>query len=177
MTISVIGCGESAKDWFRTPCDVSIGVNDCLKFGQNVDHLICVNSPLKFTPDRMKYITSSEPGRFHTHSDSWKQHFPNAEKLHMRTFQGYVKKGQYYKSSTSPFIAISMAYNLNVKDIILWGVDFLTHKRYHEGNKALLPELKNYLGIIEAIQKQGVKVWIGNDQTILRDHLKIYNNP
>src|SRR5687768_13636855 len=98
MTVSIIACGPSAKEWYKTPCDLSIGVNDCLKFGHEVDWLCVVNVPSKFTPkaknghtDRLFTITSSKPKKFLCHNGQWKQWFPSAELLQLHPFRGTVK--------------------------------------------------------------------------------------
>jgi hypothetical protein len=60
MICSVVAVGDSAKDWYKTPCDISIGVNDVLKHGHDVDQLLIINFPRKFTPDRMHNILTSK---------------------------------------------------------------------------------------------------------------------
>ncbi|HXR80739.1 MAG TPA: hypothetical protein VN763_07475, partial [Saprospiraceae bacterium] len=126
MISQVIGCGASGKDWFNTPSDLSIGCNDCSKFGKDTDWLVVVNR--HFTPEREKIILESKPKKLITHLQHWKKHFPQAEVIRMQQFGKHLKKGHVYSSKTSPFIAVSLAFNAGANDIILHGVDLIDHK-------------------------------------------------
>lgn len=170
MTVSIVACGESAKEWFNTPCDLSIGVNDCLKWGREVDWLVVVNAPQKFRGQRWDTIINSKPKRFICHNGAWKRQFPNAELAVLHPFRGSVKKGKIYFSKTSPFVAMNLAYEAGATDIILWGVDFLNHPKVKD--KMLKDELVAYSRLIEALKNKGVNVWLGSDQSVLKD-LKI----
>ena len=181
MIISIIGCGQSAKDWHKTPCDLSIGVNDCLKFGHQTDWLVVVNAVNKFTPkpkngyqDRLFTITRSRPKRFFCHNGAWKQYFTNAELLQLYPFRGTVKKGKIYFSKTSPFVAMNLAYEAGATDIILWGVDFLDHPNVKD--KILKSELMEYKRLFDALEGKGVRCWIGSPETVLNDQLMVWKN-
>lgn len=186
--ISVIGCGDSAKEWFKTPCDLSIGVNDANKFGHEVNYLVVVNSPLKFFPsvknghvDRLKTITDSKPERFFCHSSNWKPYFPKYELLSMRTFIGSYRKDRIYSSKTSPFVAITLAASLGAKDIILFGVDMLNHERFSaqaspKNRPDFITELGYYRMLFEQLAQNGIKVWIGSENTVLKDILPLYES-
>ncbi len=184
MTVSIVACGPSAKEWYKTPCDLSIGVNDCVKFGRQVDWLCVVNAPDKFTPkakngwtDRLFTITSSKPKKFLCHNTQWKKWFPEAEMLHLQPFRGSVKRFRIVfriaSSKTSPFVAMNIAFHEGAKDIILWGVDFLNHPVMTD--KLLERELIEYQRLFEALEGKGVRCWVGNDQTVLTKYLPIYN--
>jgi hypothetical protein len=179
MTVSVIGCGDSAKEWFKTPCDLSIGVNDCLKFGHQVDHLVVINAPAKFTAkakngytDRLFTITSSKPKRFICHNGAWKQWFPSAELVPLKPFINSIKKGNVYKSKTSPIAAISLAYNAGAEDIILFGVDFLNHPNVKD--KLLKSELHEYQRLFWCLEEKGTRCWLGNPNSRLIDYLEVW---
>lgn len=179
MTISIVACGQSAKDWHKTPCDLSIGVNDCLKFGHQVDWLVVVNAINKFTPkpkngwtDRLFTITRSRPKRMFCHNGAWKQFFPSAELLQLNPFRGTVKKGKITHSKTSPFVAINLAYDAGATNIVLWGVDFLDHPNVKD--KLLKDELLKYQQLFEALEGKGVKCWIGSPDTVLRECLEVW---
>lgn len=172
MTISIVGCGQSAKEWFNTPCDLSIGVNDCVKFGHEVDWLVVVNAPQKFRNGRLETIHSSKPKRFLCHNGAWKRNFPDAELLQLHPFRRTVKKGKITFSKTSPFVAINLAYSAEATDIILWGVDFLNHPNVKD--KMLERERIEYSRLFAAIQNKGVRIWVGSPETVLKDELMVW---
>lgn len=172
MIASIVGCGDSAKEWFKTPCDLSVGVNDCLKHGHQVDWLCIVNVPRKFKDQRWETIMASKPKRFICHDGRWKQWFPEAELTRLQRFRGSVKKGKILHSTTSPFVAINLAYNAGASDIILWGVDFLNHPVVKD--KTLETELNEYRKLFEALEDKGVRCWLGSDGSVLSKYLKVY---
>jgi hypothetical protein len=157
--VHIIGCGESAKNW--DGIGFSIGVNDCFRY-HKTNYLLIINAPNKFTPERMQVIRNSEPDKVFCHTMLWKQYFPNMEYITLQAFtSGQIRPGMLYHSSTSPFAAMSLAYNIGAKEIILWGVDFKTHKHYHPGTQELKSELWKYNFFIEALEAKGTKVYQG----------------
>jgi hypothetical protein len=184
MRVSIVACGDSAKEWFKVPIDMSVGVNDCFKFGHNVDHLVCVNSPFKFQPrkdngmmNRLETILDSRPKKFYCHNSNWRSYFKGVipvENIAMTEFRGKFRKGRNYFSKTSPFIAICLAVNLGATELILWGIDFVNHWQYKPGNKVFDPELNMYVSLIDELKEQGIKIWIGNANTVLKDYLPLY---
>lgn len=182
MIVSVVACGQSAKEWCKTPCDISIGVNDCFKFGHDTDYLICVNAPFKFEPrvnngwtDRKQTILSSR-ARFLTNlRDEWKKYRSDAEAIHITRFGKQARKGNTYFSKTSPFIAMSYAYNLGATDIILWGVDFVDHPDFKEGKRSTDFEIEEYKRFADLISKD-CRVWIGSENTGLSKYFKVWQN-
>jgi hypothetical protein len=181
MKVSIIGCGDSAKEWFKVPCDMSVGVNDCVKFGHEVDNLVVVNSPVKFFPnrhnnhtDRIKTIANSKPKRFFCHNGNWKQYFPKYELLGLRPFNGTYKKGRIYSSGTSPMVAITLAVSLGATELIIWGVDFVNHQRWRKGQRGFDLELSLYQLMFEELAKEGIKVWLGNEVSELKKFLPKY---
>lgn len=184
MTASVVACGDSAKDWYSVPCDLSIGVNDCIKHGHDTDYLVLVNSPLAFQPNRknnmqnrLEVINKAKPKRVFIHNRNWRAFFRHAEMIRMREFHGNVRqlrKDLYYSSKTSPFVAISIAYSFGATNIILWGIDFLNHQYYSAGKKMFDFEIGNYLNLFKGLEKAGVKVYIGDENTVFKKHLPLY---
>jgi hypothetical protein len=182
MIVSIIGCGDSAKEWFKTPCDLSIGVNDCFKFGHHPDTLLIINSPVKFEPtrkngynDRLHTIKKTKPKKFVTNDrESWKRYFPNAEEIVLRPFHKYLRKDQICYSKTSPFVALSYAFKLGAKDIILWGVDMIDHHIYRKGTREGDFEMLEMLKFIALLNNEGVRVWIGNSQTAWNNYLRVW---
>jgi hypothetical protein len=183
MTISVVACGQSAKEWFNTPCDKSIGVNDCLKFGQDTDYLVVVNAPFKFEPSKAngrvnrKEIILRSKARFITSlCMEWKKLKPSMDCISLSQFTKWAKKGMVYHSKTSPFIAMSIAFNMGATDIILWGVDFIDHPDFQQGKRNTDFEIEQYVKFAGMISEQGCKVWVGNEGTRLNKHFEVYGS-
>jgi hypothetical protein len=187
MKVSVIGCGESAKDWNKVPVDLSIGVNDAFKFGHPIDYLVCVNSPLKFFPttrngntDRIKTIIETNPKRFFVHDSRWQQHVKHAELISFRPFNLKYVKNRVYSSKTSPFVAITLAASLGATEIIIWGVDMINHHKFSANSgkrhqEDFQIELSYYMILFEELAKHGVQCFIGNENTVLKQYLPIWN--
>lgn len=164
MTISIVACGSSAEGWNKVPCDRSISVNDSWKWGHPTTDLLVANQPLKFPQHRLNIIKASIPKRFWSQLSSWSTYFPNMAHIRLTSWDGHLypeRLDTFSHADTSPFIAISMAYKFGAKDIILWGVDMVDHHIYHAGNMQLKTEIKRYHAMIEALDKEGVKVWLG----------------
>jgi hypothetical protein len=183
MKVSIVGCGDSAKEWFKVTCDMSIGVNDCVKFGHEVDNLVVVNTPAKFQPsyknghvNRLKTIIESKPKRFFCHNSGWKPYFPNYELVGMRPFVLNYKRNRIYSSKTSPFVAICLAVSLGGTELIIWGVDMVNHHRWSVGKKDFGLELSHYQILFEELEKNGIKVWLGNEASTLNKFLPIYKS-
>lgn len=178
MICSIVACGDSAKDWFKVPCDLSIGVNDCLKFGHQVDYLVVVNSPVKFKADRLETIKNSKPKRFYCHDSNWKKWFKDVHQyIGMRPFITVYRKGRVYSTKTSPFVAITLAVKEGATEIILWGVDFINHHKFSPGkHRDFDKEFDNYRMLFEQMEKEGIKVWLGNENSSFKGHLKLYHS-
>jgi hypothetical protein len=172
MIVSVVGCGESAKNWYKTPRDYSIGVNDCFKFDEHPNTLILINAPFKFEPtkdnnyiDRLSVIKRTKPAEVLTNDRGlWSKYFNCAvEEVRMQKFwkPELTQKGNLYHSNTSPFVAINYAYNIGATEIIIWGVDFKTHRDFKAGERKTMYEIEQYLTLINFIKSKGVKVWVG----------------
>lgn len=185
MKVSVVGCGESAVNWHTVPVDISIGVNDAFKFGHRTNWLVVVNSPFKFYPspknqgrDRLKVISDHKADRFFCHNQNWRKWYPNLELLALKPFIGRLTPGRVYSSKTSPFVAITLAYSVGASEIILWGVDMVSHPVYSPNGKkkSFDSEFDNYLVLFKQLEKSGIKVYIGDSNTVFRDHLPLYQN-
>ena len=171
MICSVIGCGTSATKW---PGDgYSIGVNDCWKYGFITDRLIVVNSLTKF-PERHRTVINSTPkDGLYSHLSIFNGH-PNY--IHIRSMQrwkGSLKPDILYYSSSSPFIALSMAHNMGFKEIVLWGVDFIQHPTIK--GYGLIREVQQYVSFVKHLGKIGTNVYLGSSFGALQDVLPIWN--
>lgn len=176
MTTFIIGCGESARHWGNQKCDLSIGVNDCLKFGYPVDQLVLINFERKFTPPRLKTILATQ-AKVWTHTTTWKKHFPKAEVIKLSPFNQNVRRGLIYSSKTSPMVAMSLALKQGATELVLFGIDMLTHQAYRAGVKGGDYEISNYLKFFDSLKKQGIKVYRGADGTCFDSKLPLYVKP
>jgi hypothetical protein len=174
MKISIIGCGISAKGWFKVPCDLSIGVNDMLKFGHQPDQLVLINFERKFTHDRLKTILATKAKRVWTHTSTWKRHFPHADVIKLTQFNGNVRNDLIYSSKTSPMVAISLAVKQGASEIIIWGVDMINHPAYRKATKHGDYEINQYLKFFQQLNKRGIKVYRGADNTAFDFVLPLY---
>lgn len=173
MVISIIGCGPTSEGWYNTPCDLSIGVNDAKKWGVHLDWLVVINR--KFPPDREQIIKDSRPKKFFTTIDYWRKLFPKAETLRLQQFSKHVKKGHVYSSKTSPFVALSLAFNAGAKDVIMFGCD-LNESHPHPVIKDKLRnyELRQFERFCREIAKQGTQVWVSCKDSSLSKFLPVW---
>jgi len=172
MICSIVACGPSASDWWNTPCDYSIGVNDCWKWGHPVNELLIVNSPKMFEPSRLETIKKTKCDKVKTNSGNWNQIFPQQEIIRLQSFGKYLKKGHIYSSKSSPFVAMSLAFNMGATDVILHGVDFIDHPAIKD--KLLNYELRNIQNFTRMMADQGTKVWLGKNVGALTQFLNVW---
>lgn len=174
MTWTVIASGNSAKGWI--PRGTVIGVNDCEKWGKPVDILILVNAPGKFN-DRLNVIKKSKAKVLTNSVHMWKPYFPNCHKIErLISFNSKILKNFVYMSQTSPIIAISYAIKQGAKEIIIWGVDFLNHRKWSKGTKAGDREIKVYCKFFAECERIGVKVYLGSEGTAFDQSLPLYSD-
>ena len=173
MIWTVVGCGSSAQNW--KPEGISIGVNDCWKFGQPTDYLLVANRQDKFTKERYETIVQSIPKLFLTYKNCWAEEFPNRKRLPLMPWYGNLHKGAYYSSNTSPFIAMTYAFAHGAKELILWGVDFKDHHMYRDNNEETRRELAAYKELIDELELQGCKTYLGCLGSAFESFLTIKN--
>lgn len=175
MTYHIVACGETAKHWDGS--GPSIGVNDASMWGHPLDYLLVINHPSKFSnePDRFSKIINTKPRiQFYCHTTAWKQYFQAMKHLATRQYTNLIRKGTNYHSKTSPFAAISLAWNLGATDIVLWGVDFANHKFFSPGKKEFNREIRMYQLFTDKLRKQGCNVFCGAEGSQLK-FLPIWN--
>jgi hypothetical protein len=173
MTASIVALGQSAKDWHQVPHDFSVGVNDAAMWGKDPDHLVIVNFERKFHSKRLEVIKGSK-SQVWTHTNTWKKHFPGAKVIKLSPFSGWFRKGMYYSLRTSPIVAMSVAVNLGADKLILFGVDFRSHKSFNAGEKRGDHEMRQYFKFFEALKKVGVEVYLGGEGSALESYLPKY---
>lgn len=170
MVASVIGCGQTATNWDGS--GYSIGVNDVWRFGLITDRLIVVNSLTKW-PDRRSIVLRSTPKDGLYSQISSFSHHPNYKHIGpMQRWRSKLLPGTLYHSSTSPFIGVSMAHNMGFKEIVLYGVDFISHPNVKDNS--LVNEMRYYETFSKALLKEGTKVYLGSEVGALKEILPIW---
>ena len=171
-TFTIVACGESAQGW--TPRGTCIGSNDCEKFGQPVDILILANHPDKFK-ERINIIKKSKATVRSNTPQTWRKMFPNVEKIsRMVFFHKRILPGFTYTSKTTPIMCISTAINMGAKEVILYGVDMLTHHSFRRGVKHGDFEIATYLKFFKEMERLGIKVFLGAKGSAFDNSLPIY---
>lgn len=81
-------------------------------------------------------------------------------------WSGTLYPDAVFYSNSSPIIAITLAYQLGAKEIILWGVDFRNHHLFNEGNLQTKREVQAYLEVFECLREKGVSTYRGADGSV-----------
>lgn len=171
MTYNIIASGETGSKW--DGIGLSIATNDSWKWGKPTQSLLVCNQPSRFTPDRLETITRSRPQKFYTNSHMWKGYFSEYTLLKLRSWDGHLRKDVTQHTDTSPFIAMSLAYQLGATKIILWGVDFQTHKFYNPMSGNAQMEVRQYRQFVEALRSEGVETYLGAKGSLLEEFLTV----
>jgi len=173
MTYSIVACGSSGEAWNGQ--GLAIGVNDCFKFGKRTSILLIANHFSKFPEHRVEMIKQHNPTKFYTDNNSWRHIFPNFIQVHLRSWDGILRKepNRLQHADTSPFIAMSLAYNLGASKIVLYGCDFKNHHLYSETADRTRIEMRTYKHFIEALRQVGVKVYLGAPGSLLEEFLTV----
>jgi len=177
MTISIVACGASGAQWDGT--GLAIGVNDCFKFGKRTPILLIANHFSKFPADRVETIKQHNPTKFYCDNNSWRHIFPNYAQVKLRSWDGILRKepDRLAHADTSPFIAMSLAYNLGATKIVLYGVDFRTHHAYNDKSQMRIMEIRRYKQLTELLRSKGVKVYLGVEGSALDSFLTLDPGP
>jgi hypothetical protein len=173
MRINIIGVGESARHWKGE--GPSIGVNDVIRFGYQPTYLLVLNTPNKFSTERLNHIKQIRSQKVFTdYPNTWADFLTvPIEEVKSRLYNANEKKPErlsrnyIYHARTSPFVAISLAYAWGYNEIILYGVDFKTHKTYTEGTRAFNQEFERYRIFCDSLRKEGVSVYRISDESAL----------
>jgi hypothetical protein len=176
MTYNIIACGDSASKWDGN--GLSIGLNDCMKFGKKPTILGIFNHRNKFTQDRIETILKTRPVKFYADHDCWQKYFPEMIQVKLRSWDGHLYKtpDRLTHAHTSPIIGMSLAYNLGASKIILWGCDFKTHGTWTKQNPQMAVELRQYKQFVEALRREGIKVYLGANGSLLEEFLTVYQH-
>lgn len=126
MKISVIGLGETAKD-FKPDGSITIGVNDVT----GTDYMVCIDTPLSFSAERFSTICveGMNTKGFFSQKTEWRR-FEKFIKIELKNIGAFNNRwGEFIPSSNnSPFVACGIAHKFfSAREVYLYGVDFYTH--------------------------------------------------
>jgi len=174
MNIAVVACGSTANNWqeHKSKFDLVIGVNDMMKFGTPPNQLVVIDSPKRFTPERMDIIKSTN-AKFITRDDQWNKIMPKYEKVNLQQFTKHLKKGHVYSSKTSSFVALSLAFNQHATDVVLFGVDLNDHATFNPKNRIRDYELRQYQKFCMMLKDQGTNVSVSSQESALSSFLNV----
>ena len=174
MTCFIVGLGSTAEGWFNHPHDISIGVNDAIKWGKDTDYLLLIDSlqGFKKEPERVKIIGRSK-AQVIAANDTWKSIHRNYKRINLSPFSKFLKKGRYYSSKSSPFVALSVAFNIGAKNIVMFGCDYKTHHLFQPGKRIQEFELRNIEKFCRMLSEQGVNVFVSSKESELSKFLNV----
>jgi len=167
MTAHIIGCGPAGSTWNGE--GFSIGVNDCWKYGRPTNHLVVLNS-FESQPKRKAIIDRSIPDVFWGHLGKWESR-PDFRMITMQPWKGNFVPGKIYYSNNSPFVAVTLAYQLGYRTMVLWGVDFTEHPIIK--NDLLKQTLKDFAELQAELIKNGASMYLGSKGSRL--NLELWN--
>lgn len=175
MTAFIIGLGASAEGWYNHPHDLSIGVNDAIKWGKDTDYLLLIDSfnGFKNEPERVKTISRSK-AKILTHGDTWKKIFPKYEVLRLQGFSKHLNRKHVYSSKSSPFVAASYAFHLGATDIVLFGCDYVNHPTLKEGSKIYDYELRNWERMSKLMEQQETYLFVSSGESKVSEFLPVW---
>lgn len=175
MTYHILGCGKTTAKYDGH--GISIGVNDCFRYGHKPNMLVICNHKTKFPADRLKMILDTRPVTLYTNCNSWDKDFRHNVMVKLRSWDGILRHepDRLQCAQTSPFIAMSLAYNLGATKLVLWGVDFIDHSTFSKGNSQTPMELRMYRGFIEELRRNGIKTYLGAPGSLLEEFLTVHN--
>src|SRR5687767_1955232 len=173
MTYNILACGDSCANYHGH--GLSIGLNDCFKFGHKPNILGIFNHRNRFTQDRINTILKTRPVKFYADSESWQKYFPDMIQVKLRSWDGHLYKtpDRLAHAHTSPFIGMSLAYNLGATKIVLWGADFVNHDTWTKQNPQMAIEIRQYRQLIDALRREGIKVYLGCKGSLLEEFLTV----
>lgn len=176
-TVFILGLGETLK-FFKDFDKPKIGVNDIWAKVQT-EMVVCIDRPEKFTATRLDVIKNCTPKIFFSYLNNWKESKKNSYywKAPIKGIEkGEVfKEGVIYHSVHSPFVACNIAYLLGAKNIVMYGVDFLSHSKL-KGLNAISKIVSDFNWLNENLKKRGVNLYIGHSASRLSESLPVWSH-
>lgn len=144
--------------------EFSIGVNDCKKWGYEVD-ILFIGDSLNEYPDRKKVVEDSRPRQFLLGHEAWWSTHPSYKPMpcvycipHGTPWRG-LEKAKLYQRYSSPLIAVTLAYSMGYDEIVLWGIDFANHP-FLRGHR-LKQEVVMYMFVQNELLKDKCSMYLG----------------
>lgn len=158
MRIAILGLGESIRE-YNGGFDETIGVNDIWRIVKS-DHVVCVDLPGRFTPDRLDVINNCCPKRFYSQLDEWSKR-PDFYRIRLQqyypTYICQLNIAEIPKSFCSPFVAAVIAFKYHdAGEIHLFGVDFVNHP--HLKNDTVSKIRNHFINLRDALKPHGVRL-------------------
>ena len=164
MRFDVLGLGESLNNYTPTG-NKTIGVNDIwsrVKTG----HVVCVDLPNRFTPERLKTIINSNC-EFYTPLIEW-EGLRQINKIALVNARGSLKEldsqDKVCYSNNSAFVACVMAWKLGAKELYLYGVDFNTHPNFKD--ESFIRVINDFKNLYSEFQKRGVEIYVTKESVL-----------
>lgn len=172
MKALIIGRGESAE--MVAGFDLYVGVNDC---AYPVNHLICIDPPFVFQPSRQQSIIK-HPAKLFTQLPSW-ANLRQAELINLSRVRHSVEdlktKQAYPYSNNSPFVAVCHAYFMGADEIVMAGVDMVSHQSLSQPKKVEAIQ-KHYSLLHSELKRLGCRLYLLKRFGILSDVIPIWAN-
>lgn len=192
MIIHVLGLGETLAT-YKPDGNITIGVNDIFKH-HNVDYLVCVDRPLRFSKERLEIIRKSNPVKFFTINELYNDWRPIVQNL--QGFQTAERRGIYNNeilddqnkicfSNNSTFVAACISYKIikaNYKNIIhpnkpdtiiLNGCDFNTHTAFKDNSMKIV--LAHFKELLIQLNNRGVNLFVSSSESKLSSVIPVKN--
>jgi hypothetical protein len=176
-TIFVLGLGETLK-FFKDFDKPKIGVNDIWS-RVKTEMVVCIDRPEKFETQRLEVIKNCKPEIFFTYTPEWKKYFNESYfwkapivSLKTRTFDNKT----IFHSNNSTFVACSIAYLLGTKNIVIYGADFISHKKL-KGASTIQNITKDFAWLRDNLKDNGVNLYVGHQASRLHDVLPLWSRP
>ena len=178
--IHVLGLGESLK-FFKHDGNVTIGVNDINRHFET-DYLLMVD-PISETSKEYQTIIGNSNSKFYSQLDENESFVKNFNKIELARGRGVMDEfdsDRFVYSITSPFCAVHLAYKLGATDIVMWGVDFNTHRyTFHQDLEPMCKfkqerALKDFNNLKKALNDRNVNFYVGNEISIFSSILPVF---
>ena len=156
LQVDILGLGGSVE-LFKPSGNITFGVNDIYRIFP-VDFLVCIDSPNRFTPERLEIIKWSTPNAFISHR--WEYRGRNDYmkiELMERTGLPIDLDGEKINVSVfSPYVATIVAYRMFEPEVInLYGVDMTNHPNLSSKAEKIRSD---WSLLRKALNERGVKV-------------------
>ena len=176
-TIFVLGLGETLK-FFKDFNSPKIGVNDIWS-RVKTEMVVCIDRPNRFSGQRLQTIKECSPQIFYTFLPEWRAYKPDSYywKAPIKSVgkNENFKEGVIYHSVNSPFVACNIAYLLGAKNIVMYGVDFMSHPKL-KGNSAISKIIFDFNWLNNNLKKRGVNLYVGHSASRLSGILPVWSH-